>query len=190
MAQANSQSTTSRRNVLIGTAAAAILPATVVAGAVAEPDPIFAAIEAHKAAWFEFARLDNWLFDRENELSLDKPVWAKVEAEYGPERDRLWSVHQDKAFDLLDTAPATMAGVIALLDYVERVNAAEFSVPDSRAGGVGLYVSGAIEWPESVERTDLPNWNGKGPRNMDFHEALCRHVLEALRDIAPVNLAA
>jgi hypothetical protein len=99
--------TTSRRALLTGApaaAAAALAASTAVNGlvlAVASPsdsDPIFAAIAAHRAA-IEFYTLQL------DELDEDTPLQTLTRCD-----DTLW--------DVLTVEPTTMAGVVALLEYV------------------------------------------------------------------------
>lgn len=100
----------SRRAIVAGAAAipaTAALPAAAVAG---RPDPTFAAIAAHRAAWASLER-DCSRFDEE-----DTP-----EAEV-----QLSELHRgvDKAEDqLVEIEPTTMRGVIALLRYIAEVEA-------------------------------------------------------------------
>jgi hypothetical protein len=93
-----------RRAVLAGAAA---VPAISISGLAtgAEPDPIFAAIEAHRSAWVHFA---------------DNPSKSKVHltAEDDAETERRLDALDDAACTLSAINPTTIAGVVALLRYV------------------------------------------------------------------------
>ena len=105
-------STTSRRAVLAGAASLPALAVSAVAGSLT-PDPIFAAIEAHRLA-----------DDAYGEAACAHDV-AK-----GEERERLElalsqaTLAEDSArWDLGDVTPTTAAGCIALLTYVHESTA-------------------------------------------------------------------
>lgn len=97
-----------RRNMLatIAAAAAAMPMATVpaLASASAEPDPIFAAIEAHRAS-----------------IARQKAAQAAAPVDEGLS-PKEWSVFTDEEFDLsfalVETNATTVAGMAALLAYV------------------------------------------------------------------------
>jgi hypothetical protein len=108
-------STTLNRRALVAGAAAA-LPAiaglSTAAAAAPAPDPIFAAIEAHRAAWTHLQ---------------DNPSANKVDLlpEDDAECDRRCDAVQDAAGALADTHPTTITGVIALLRYVAGPESAD-----------------------------------------------------------------
>ena len=114
MAQADSQSTTGRAFVRSPethlAADAMISPSAVPASApvvVSDPeasDPIFAAIEAHKRA-----------LDRRNQTI--EAICAAEDRHKAEERDA-WHRYEAASIALLTTKPTTMAGVIALMNYV------------------------------------------------------------------------
>jgi hypothetical protein len=68
------------------------------------PDPIFAAIEAHRAAWAALEKGCKWLDDEST---------PETEAEF----DRLNDAVEEAACTLVDTQPTTMAGAVALLRH-------------------------------------------------------------------------
>jgi hypothetical protein len=91
----------------------------------AEPDPIYAAIERHRAAEQEFS---------DRCLEVDDIVWYRQQVEAGraaelryvpetpeadAEYDRLNSIVNRAANDLTKMKPTTMRGAIALLRYVD-----------------------------------------------------------------------
>ena len=157
-------------------AAAAVAPPTLAAGA--QPsDPIFAAIEKHRAAWRAYeaacndqSRLEESLpkaqtrwHPRREELSTPPPDgahpdWVRVvSADWAA-----WDAHLDATLAMIDVAPTTIAGAIALLRYFH-----DFVI----AGG---------EWPaDFVDDVDDPDAEAR-PCSWFLH----RHVADALTEIA------
>lgn len=108
-------STIDRRAIITG-AAAAVSSASVGAlplGA-AEPDPAFAAIEAHRLAW-EHLESRSCFTD---EVERDDPRWIEVERDKRAAHDRVSAV--EDAFVL--TQPTAVAGVAAMLRYMGEHN--------------------------------------------------------------------
>jgi hypothetical protein len=114
MAQADSQSTTDRA-ILRGpetfVAAKAVVsrsevpaPAPVVVTGPDASDPIFAAIEAHSRE-----------LDRQNRTI--EAICAAEDRHKAEERDA-WHRYEEASVALLSTKPTTLAGVIALMNYV------------------------------------------------------------------------
>jgi hypothetical protein len=85
----------SRRGILAGIAAAVALPAAAVAGMAQEPDPVFAAIEAHKEA--EKAHLNAI-----DTLSPLEDAWFKT-------RQRLWEEAHAAAREVLEKHGAVIS---------------------------------------------------------------------------------
>jgi hypothetical protein len=99
------------------------------------PDPILAAIEAHRAITVELhsvlaahsglertlprdkrqSRVDAW---EEKIIATDDPRWIKCERAVHATFD----AETDAAIELLNVRPATMLGLIALLRYVTAVD--------------------------------------------------------------------
>ena len=118
--------TTSRRAVLAGAAAIPALSLPAVA-AVATPDPVFAAIERHKAAALlamqkSMVQSDTPDFGPEH----DPEVHARVQEEQGSATDASY----EAAYDLTLIEPTTPAGIVALIDYVEAFNEGKFRIND------------------------------------------------------------
>jgi hypothetical protein len=107
--------TTTRRAVLAGIAAspALVAPALALSG----PDPIFAAIEHHKAVYAAFgAVLDGMSKFQEEKGWADSPEfeeWRRRERE-ACDADE---VAREK---MLATVPTTFGGVLALLRYIDQ----------------------------------------------------------------------
>jgi hypothetical protein len=99
-----------RRAMLAGAAAipTTALPAAALAAMPLEPDPIFAAIEAHRARWSEF---NAWCALPEAGTEEGKAA-----------ENRLSDAEWEAAIALVEIEPTTMAGVIALLRYTVGVN--------------------------------------------------------------------
>jgi hypothetical protein len=109
MAQADSNSTTRRAVLRSQTSALAadttIVPATApVTSRTEASDPIFVAIEAHRPA-----------LGRRNEII--ESICAAEERHKVEEREA-WHSYEGAAIALLTTKPTTMAGVIAVMNYV------------------------------------------------------------------------
>jgi hypothetical protein len=136
----------SRRQVVMNTAvtAATLATSTVVAAPVlalshvANLDPVFAAIEAHREAsteWLRHVKIEGELDaiipiekmqnysvdDRDNpEVGKDDdPRWTAAHKEYWAASDRL----DDASLALIDVVPSSVAGVTALLDYCAETQA-------------------------------------------------------------------
>src|SRR5579862_110532 len=112
---------TSRRAILAGIAAApmAAVPAIALA-----TDPIFAAIERHKAAFRasqEAGRIQSGTIDLEGAAGYDVLCEAAQVAS-----DAADEANEDAAYALLTVRPTTMTGVLALIRYVEEFNAGAF----------------------------------------------------------------
>jgi hypothetical protein len=139
---------TTRRGFLstaLATSAAAAIPAN--AANALRADPIFEAIEVHKAARLAFENAVSRGSALEQELPREKTrswitVWEEEIVETDDPRwiDSVREVHRtsdaatDAAYALANIAPTTMAGVVGLLQYA-------ISFPPE-------------EWPEGVESDD------------------------------------
>jgi hypothetical protein len=117
--------TIDRRAILAGAASLPAISIPAIA-AVTEPDPIHAAIEAHRAAW---ARLEDHL--------------RKSTAEDEAEEERLNAVIADAEDGLSATEPTTIAGAVALLRYV--VEHREMSSDHEFAAGALSILADALE---------------------------------------------
>jgi hypothetical protein len=118
----------SRRAVLTGIATAPALAGSTLtlAGATAlslRPDPIFAAIERHRATWAELNTRCSALSDA-----------GTPEAE--AELDRIMDADGEAAGELAGTEPMTLAGAIALLRYVAECD--DYSFEDEEDGKTKL----------------------------------------------------
>jgi hypothetical protein len=103
----NLMTTTSRRAVLAGIASASTLIGTVPATASIGPDPVYAAMEAHRAASAEFARRAQIVDDDMDNIRPDDLAAYQAASD---NEDRT-------AIVLADIEPRTLAGAIALLEY-------------------------------------------------------------------------
>ena len=95
-------STHSRRAILAGIAAMPALAAPALA--LSGPDPIFAAIETHRATWADLSARCS---------ALDAADTPEAEAELS----RIMAVDNEAAGELADAKPVTLAGAIALLRH-------------------------------------------------------------------------
>ncbi len=113
----------SRRAILAGAAISLptiALPAIAIAAT--EPDPILAAIEAHREAQMR------WM--------ISGRIWANLFPST-PEFDAAEKAHDadvklrtDAEDELVDTRPTTIAGVLALLAYVDDFHCQAFAHPE------------------------------------------------------------
>jgi hypothetical protein len=142
-----SSTNTTRRGFLSTATALAASVAVAVPAKASTPDPIFDAIEVHKAARFAFENAVSRSCALEQELPREKTrswvtVWEEEIVETDDPRwiDSVREVHQtseaatDAAYALANVAPTTMAGVVGLLQYA-------ISFPPE-------------EWPEGVASDD------------------------------------
>jgi hypothetical protein len=125
-------SKSTRRAILAGAAALPALAVPAIAAPI-DADPILAAIDAHKRAYAELDRLcclqnkleqtipaerrmRHYVGDRDNAemIAGDDPAWTKYQDACFTAND----VADNRAVDLLNVAPTSIAGVAALLDYV------------------------------------------------------------------------
>ncbi|WOH69602.1 Arm DNA-binding domain-containing protein [Bradyrhizobium sp. BWA-3-5] len=98
------------------------------AGAVQAPDPILAAIEAHKAttakmlSWVDrYVKLENELpaerrrsdVSREEIVETDDPRWIEAEREVG----LAWDAEAAAAWALLEVLPTTREGLLILIEH-------------------------------------------------------------------------
>src|SRR3954451_3752977 len=145
----NSTSTTRLRFLSTAAALAASAAVAIPANAAdaSTPDPIFAAIEVHKAARLAFENAVSRGSALDEELPREKTrswitVWEQTIVETDDPRwiDSVHEVHRaseaetDAACALANVAPTTMAGVVGLLQYVISIR------PE--------------EWPEGVQSDD------------------------------------
>ncbi len=117
--------TTTRRAVLAGAAAIAA-GANVVPAVALAPDPIFATIETHKAAykaWAEAVHVESELHHKDPRMpAADKALRDATDA------------CDDAGRTLATLRPTTIAGVLALLDYIDTFNHAAFKYPSGSSG--------------------------------------------------------
>src|SRR5437868_11177890 len=144
-------STNTTRRGFLSTAAALTASAAVAipanAADASTPDPIFEAIDVHKAARLAFEnavsrgsaleqelpreKTRSWIVDWEEEIvETDDPRWIDSVREV----NRASDAATEAAYALANVAPTTMAGVLGLLQYA-------ISFPPE-------------EWPEGVESDD------------------------------------
>jgi hypothetical protein len=109
-----------RRNIVTTVIGAAGLSAIPVAATAMIPDPIYAAIERHKAlnAAFRRALTGMGRFEKMNGWadSPERDVWREREIE-------TCDAERGACDEMIATAPTTLAGLLALLRYVEKEKA-------------------------------------------------------------------
>jgi hypothetical protein len=95
-----------RRTILRGLTALPFAGSSVVSAATATPDPVFAAIEKHKAAWAAFEAADSkgcGIIHIPAEIEADSFDASQVE--------------EEARFDMHETVPQTIAGLAAYVAY-------------------------------------------------------------------------
>jgi hypothetical protein len=166
----------SRRAVLAGAALVAA-PVPALAAGLNDPDPIFAAIERHKAAYriqMEAGRIRCHTADAKWSPEYDPVECEAAKEAYTAAAD----ASDDAAADALTTIrPTTMAGVLALLHHVEAFNAGAFFLDP---------------WPDSTVRdwqskpTFWPSWEDEDGIDL-FGYAVLANVRAALEAMAGVS---
>lgn len=164
MAKAKSNTHT-RRSVLAGAAAATIPTAAIASVTSAVPDPIFAAIERHRALYLKRLVTSNKYcdFDDEKDWAADTASRQAVKA---------------AGRAIIETTPTTMAGVLALLDYVREFNTGGLALPDDAWN----WHSTANDWPQFDDDTVALNLDGCVETHT-FPLFVMRNVAKALRAI-------
>ena len=104
----------SRRSALAALASTAAATATGAVQAIAEPDPIFALIERHRAASDAYSAGVS-AYGRAEEQKLPDEMIQAEEQVHAASKARKESIE-----DLLSTEPTTIAGIAAVLDYVNE----------------------------------------------------------------------
>lgn len=116
-------------------------------------DPIFAAIERHKKAYqlsMLAARIRSDTIDASWHPEYDPVKRAAVmDAESSADDEA-----DDAADALTSIRPTTMAGVLALIHYVEAFNAGAFFLEPDSTETVSDWQSGPIFWPRYEDDQD------------------------------------
>jgi hypothetical protein len=163
--------TTSRRAVLAGAASIPVLGVQALAAGMT-PDPIFAAIEKHRALYIESLKARKIY----SVCSFDDPTEPEKDAAV----QATWCAVDDAGTDLTEVEPTTLAGVIALLLYVQDFNGGKIDLPETRGlDRTDRWKSEPVEWP-TIREEDDPSDSGT---NM-FAFDLLANVHEALKAIA------
>jgi hypothetical protein len=165
-------STSPGRRAFLSSVAALSVAATITSPAITlSPDPIFAAIEAHKAACVTMLKTLAVHSALDRELPADKcqssvtawgetivvtddPRWIECERAVM----RSYDYETDAACSLVSIVPTTMAGVVALLQYANSADT------DGEA------------WPRELQSDD-------GSKSRSWHYFLIETVSAALTDL-------
>jgi hypothetical protein len=157
-------------NMLVGTAIAGTAIAS--RPAIAASDPIFAAIDAHRATVAarnlsidvhcelegelpkdkRQSNIDAW---EEKIVATDDPRWIDSERSV----NRAWDAEEDAAVAILHVRPTTLAGVIALLEYANEAD------------------TDGETWPVDLDSED-------GTINRNWHYFLIESLAETLSTLA------
>ena len=142
-----------RRVMLAGVAAAPVLAiptpgTTSTFAAASQPDPVFATVAAHREAFVEHmraARLDGKL------MRSDPGAEAT-----GAALDAADEVYQEATLELSEVVPTTMAGVVALLRYLEEFQEQAIELPEAprqwHSGDHDALLTETYEHPNLVDK--------------------------------------
>jgi hypothetical protein len=140
---------TSRRAILAGAAALPALAIPAIAAST-EIDPIFAAIERHKVAFRASQAADNIRMG--TVTAKWSPDYDPVECKAVMEASSATSGAAANAANALTTIqPTTIAGLLALMHYIEAFNAGAFALdidPDN-------WRSRPADWPADVDKDEI-----------------------------------
>jgi hypothetical protein len=166
----------SRRSLVAGAAA---VPALGVP-AVAEPDPTFAGIEAHRNALFDTMRATKFA----NEMRANDYRYPKAWAESRAADD----VEQGAQFKLSSVVPTTWGGVFAWMDYVEALHIAEVRLSEDPA-----YCASADDgdghdlWIRRFEVDDLRSQHRGTPFQLPLIFLVMQNIRTAQQSLSAVQ---
>jgi hypothetical protein len=166
-----------RRLIVAGAASLSIAgsvasaaPSALASPAVGGPDPIFAAIEAHREAF----------------MRKMKAGRVSIACSDTPEEEAAWAVEDaardvlsDAAFDLTEIQPTTLAGVLALLAYVDDFHVQALVLPEEPEEWHSHHKE--LGWLDSDTIRD--RFNGK-PIELPYNFWIMRNVRAALQVMA------
>jgi hypothetical protein len=150
--------TTTRRAILAG-AATALASTGIGIGVVrtkaAESDPIYAAIERHKVA-FRISHAKSRILSNTTSAEwapdYDPVEWGAVKEAH----TAACNASAAAANALTTVRPSTMAGVLALVCYVEAFNGGAFFLePDSSEATSDDWRSAPMHWPETKDDDEV-----------------------------------
>ena len=169
-----------RRTILAGAAA---VPALAIPGAAStfatasEPDPVFVTVAGHREAFVEHmraARLDGKLMRGD----------PRAEAS-GAALDAADEVYQEATLELSEVVPTTMAGVVALLRYLEEFQEQAIELPEDprgwHSGDHDALLTETYEHPNLVDK-----FNGE-PLELPFVYWVMLNVRTALQSLTAVQ---
>jgi hypothetical protein len=133
----------------------------------AADDPIFALIEAHGRAFWKRMEAGAAYF----ELDYVHPKYEAGKAAH----DALANVADEAAMQLIEVQPTTMAGVMALIDYVDDFNQGKFRFNDE-------WCSAPYNWPDGLVDDDRYSDDPDDDCGMAF--AVLLNVRDALQTLA------
>lgn len=179
--------TTTRRAVLAGAASLSALAIPALAAPPSTPDPIFAAIERHRQSALEFyrqvaieAELDEIIpFEKRKNYHVedrdnpdvgrdDDPRWTAFRKTYDIASDE----KESSAIELTDTVPTTMAGVVALLAYLDSFARGAVRVSETN-------YSSYLHLPDDLFDESVVDHRGR-PVELPFSWWIMRNVQTAL----------
>ena len=156
---------TSRRSILAGAAALPALAMPAIASVTV--DPIFAAIGRHKITFLasmEASSVRSETINAEWSPLYDHDLYRRAEV------TSRWANRAERraALALTTIRPTTMAGVQALLEYVDAFTAGAFKLPSDPEG----WYSGPIHWPSD----QFDDGSGIDRFGLDVISNVCRSM--------------
>ena len=142
-------------------------------------DPIFAAIEAHRCAYILASCFSSAAGNLPDHLQdgSDNPAHVAAEAAWRPAA----AAQTAAAINLVDTSPTSMAGVLALLAYVESFNNGGLGTEQGLPNG---WHSWPEAWPQELFNDKFKTRKSQNDYEMDFGFWILSNVREALQNIA------
>lgn len=146
----------------------------------AKADPVFAAIENHRAAYIAYAKTGDveattpsWLG---NDKTATNPAFTAAEAAHSPKAD----AEAEAACALASVVPTTMAGVTALLNYVHDFN---HGALNESVGVPKGWASNAQSWPADLIPDEATEAKYPELQAIPFGIWVLENVREALANI-------
>ena len=169
----------SRRSLVTSAAALPALAIPAVAAAAAPVDPVFAAIAAHRETYVKMMRACRMVCL----LPADDPREAELEAA----ADAASEIEHEARAELSSAVPATMVGVIGLLQYLGEFQEQAIELPEDPRHWHSETPDGDSVMRTTYEAPDLfDKFNGR-PLELPFAYWVMRNVREALESLSTVQ---
>jgi hypothetical protein len=162
---------TTRRALLASAATTALaVPALASISGLPPDDPIFPAIEAHRAAALA-------------SMQTGSAYAVLNTAETGSASNAADEIFDEASLDLADVFPTTLQGVLALLDYVDSFNRGDLTVTDEWHTAKNQWRSNPEMWPDCYVDDEITDNMGHA-LELPFAFWLLRNVRDVLAALA------